>query len=324
MNGTYIQDVIRVVAEIRRRRGEGDGETFLSAKQIQKADFIPIVSAADRPVTAIDGSNATVYSTPFFNLIVCRGAMPGYQNQERSSLRLTSWRIFRIGEGQDEDYTELYSEYFGRAPDALLETGNTLAAEAAFRDTIEYGLAVIAARESEPGTLLLLDGALYAEHPSHTAILEEIKGICRERGLLLAAVTKNAGATWDGVHPIVPAAMRAAGELGIRPPWYLRIEEGYVACLHPRAERAFLVTLPHGYSEEEVAAVFSALASYAGDGRVVGYPYPLMDAHRQAVIRSDQVQRIRHDIIAGCSTQSINYEGYEEILGDYHDELNRY
>ncbi|MCQ1538154.1 DNA double-strand break repair nuclease NurA [Methanocalculus taiwanensis] len=324
MNGSYIQDLIRVVAEIRRRGGESDGESFLSEKHILRTDFIPIEPAGDRPITAIDGSNATVYSTPFFNLIACRGAMPAYENQERHSLKLTSWRIFRIGEGQDEDYAELYSEYFGRIPDASLEKGNTLAAEAAFRDTIEYGLAAIAARTSEPGTLLLLDGALYAEHPSHTAILAEIQQTCRERGLLLAAVTKNAGATWDGVHPIVPSAMRAAGELGIRPPWYLKVEEGYVACLHPRAKRAFLVTVPDDYSEQEVAAVFSALASYAGDGRVVGYPYPLMDAHRQAVIRSDQVQRIRHDIIAGCSTQSINSVGYEEILGDYHDELNRY
>lgn len=324
MNGTYIQDLVRVVAEIRRRRGDVGGESFISAKNILRTDFIPIEPAADRPVTAIDGSNATVYSTPFFNLIVCRGAMPAYEDQERSTLRLSSWRIFRIGEGQDEDYTELYSEYFGREPDVGLETGNTLAAEAAFRDTIEYGLATIAARESKPGTLLLLDGALYAEHPSHTAILAELQSICRERGLLLAAVTKNAGATWDGVHPVVPAAMKAAGELRLSPPWYLKVEEGYVACLHPRAKRAFLITMPEGYLGEEVAAVFSVLSSYAGDGRVVGYPYPLMDAHRQAVIRSDQVQRIRHDIIAGCSTQSINYEGYEEILGDYHDELNRY
>ena len=324
MNGTYIQDLVRVVAEIRRRRGEGDGGSFLSAQNIQRSDFIPIEPAADRPVTAVDGSNATVYSTPFFNLIVCRGAMPAYENQERRSLRLTSWRIFRIGEGQDEDYTELYSEYFGRAPDVCPEPGNTLAAEAAFRDTIEYGLARIAARESAPGTLLLLDGALYAEHPSHTAILGEIQHTCQKRGILLAAVTKNAGATWDGVHPIVPAAMRAAETLGVSPPWYMKVKEGYVACLHPRAKRAFLITMPEGCSGEEVGAVFSALASYAGDGRVVGYPYPLMDAHRQAVIRLDQVQRIRHDIIAGCSTQSINYEGYEEILGDYHDELNRY
>lgn len=324
MNGTYIQDLVRVVAEIRRRRGNVDGESFASARKIDRASFIPIKAAADRPVIAIDGSNATVYSTPFFNLIACRGAMPAYEHQERSGLKLTSWRIFRVGEGQDEDYAELYSEYFGREPDASLETGNTLAAEAAFRDTIEYGLAAIAACDSKPGTLLLLDGALYAEHPSHSAILDEIQETCRERGLLLAAVTKNAGATWDGVHPIVPAAMKTAEELGVSPPWYLKVEEGFIACLHPRAKRAFLITMPDGYLEEEVADVFSALASYAGDGRVVGYPYPLMDAHRQAVIRSDQVQRIRHDIIAGCSTQSINYEGYEEILGDYHDELNRY
>ncbi|MDO8840827.1 DNA double-strand break repair nuclease NurA [Methanocalculus sp.] len=324
MNGTYVQDLIRVVAEIRRRREGDHGELFLSKRGIQRRDFIPISPVGDRPVAAVDGSNATVYSTPFFSLTVCRGAITAYRNQARDTLRLTPWRIFRVGEGQDEDFAELYREWYGRDPDAPLSKDDTQGAEAAFRDSIEYGLALIAARTYDPGTQLILDGALYAEHPSHRDVLAEIIKTCRERGLLLAAVTKNAGATWDGVHPLVPAVMKGAGTLGIRPPWCLRVDEGYVACLHPRSTRAFLVTVPDGYTDDEVASVFSALIAYAGDGRVVGYPYPLLDAHRHAAIRYDQVQRIKQDIIAGCSTQSIDCDEYDEIFGDYHDELNRY
>ena len=324
MNGTYVQDLIRVVDEIRRRSEVDDGATFLSERSVRSGDYITIIPDSDRPIAAVDGSNATVYSTPFFSLTACRGAITAYCHQMRDSIRSTPCRIFRIGEGQDEDFTDLYREYYGRDPDAPLLKEDVITTEAAFRDTIEYGLALFAARDLDSGTLLLLDGTLYAEHPSHHGIIDEITTTCRERNLLLAAVTKNAGATWDGVHPLVPAVMKGAVSLGIRPPWYLGVDEGYVACLHPGANRAFLITVPDGYTDEEVASVFSALTSYAGDGRIVGYPYPLLDAHRHAAIRYDQVQRIKQDIIAGCSTQSIGCNEYEEIFGDYHDELNRY
>ncbi|WP_211531667.1 DNA double-strand break repair nuclease NurA [Methanocalculus chunghsingensis] len=324
MNGAYIQDLIRIISDIRQRRGGETGADLLEGMGIQPKDFIPIQKGPERPVSAVDGSNATVYQTPFFSIIACRGALTRYRDQDRDRLSLTPWRLCRIGEGQEEDFAELFLEFFGRSPDAQLQQGDTLAAEAAFRDTIEYGLSLIAAREASPGSLLLLDGALYAEHPAHREVLTEIMTTCRDRGLLLAAVTKNAGVTWDAVHPLVPSVMKSAGLLGIRGPWYLRFGEVFVTCLHHAAKRAFMVTIPSGYSYEETASVFSALASYAGDGRVTGYPYPLMDAHRQVAIRSDQVQRIRQDIIAGCATQSIGYEEFEEITGDYHDELNRY
>ncbi|RQD85093.1 MAG: hypothetical protein D5R96_00400 [Methanocalculus sp. MSAO_Arc2] len=324
MNGTYVQDIIRVVAEITRRSREDDGMSFISASGISNDSFFRIEPAPDRPIAAVDGSNATVYSAPFFSIAVYRGVITWYRNQEREALRATPWRVFRIGEGQDEDYSEIYHEFFGREPDIPLAAGDTTASEAAFRDTIEYGLALVAARESVSGTLLLLDGALYAEHPSHKDILDEIIRTCQKRGLLLAAVTKNASATWDGIRPLVPAAMKAGVLLGAPPPWRIRVPEGHVACLHQKSNRAFLVSVPEDYGEDDISAVFSALASYAGDGRIIGYPYPLVDAHRHAAIRSAQVQRIRHDIIAGCSTQSIRSFEYEEILGDYHDELNRY
>lgn len=324
MKGTYVQDLIRVVADIKQRRCNLSPTGFIAEQGIGSDDYVRIVPADDRAITAVDGSNATVYSTPFFTLDVFRGAVTWYARQERVMLRQTPLRIFRIGDGQDEDYADVHRDYFGCEPAVPLDMGDTLAAEAAFRDTIEYGLAMAAAREASPGTLLLLDGALYAEHPSHAPILDAITDTCRERGLLLAAVTKNAGATWDGKQPLVPAAVKGAATLGIQPPWYLKVKEGYVACLHSSSARGFLVTVPDAYGDEEVSAVCSALSSYAGDGRVVGYPYPLMDAHRYAVIRHDLVRHVRNDIIAGCATQSINYLDYEDILGDYHDELNRY
>ena len=44
-----------------------------------------------------------------------------------------------------------------------------------------------------------------------------------------------------------------------------------------------------------------ALAACAGDGRIPGYPYPLLDAHRTVAIDEPLVMQIQQDIRAGLS-----------------------
>ena len=105
--------------------------------------------------------------------------------------------------------------------------------------------------------------------------------------------------------------------------WKQRGEQ-YVARLHPRAERAFKVEIPAFYSAEMVERVFSALAAYADDGRVTGYPYPLLDAHLTTRIGIDAVEQVRQDIIRNMDLLGMSLADYTGIFGDYHDEFDRY
>ncbi|HIH86036.1 MAG TPA: DNA double-strand break repair nuclease NurA, partial [Methanoculleus sp.] len=125
-------------------------------------------------------------------------------------------------------------------------------------------------------------------------------------------------------------------------PWYLSVSgasglidrqetqtwkqrgEQYVARLHPRAARAFKVEIPGHYTPDMVDAVFSGLAAYSDDGRVTGYPYPLLDAHLTTRITQDAVEQIRQDIIHGLDMLGMSLADYIGIFGDYHDEFDRY
>ncbi|MDD2473234.1 MAG: DNA double-strand break repair nuclease NurA, partial [Methanoculleus sp.] len=105
--------------------------------------------------------------------------------------------------------------------------------------------------------------------------------------------------------------------------WKQRGEQ-YVARLHPRAQRAFKVEIPKYYSQDLVEEVFSALASFADDGRVTGYPYPLLDAHLTTRIGKDTIGQVRQDILRGMDRLGMSLADYISIFGDYHDEFDRY
>ncbi len=63
--------------------------------------------------------------------------------------------------------------------------------------------------------------------------------------------------------------------------------------------------LPKGTDEETAAATMQALAACAGDGRIPGYPYPLLDAHRTVAIDEALTDQVRQDIKAGLTERGI-------------------
>jgi hypothetical protein len=67
-----------------------------------------------------------------------------------------------------------------------------------------------------------------------------------------------------------------------------------------------------------------ALAACAGDGRVPGYPYPLLDAHRTVSIDQPLVLQIQQDIKSGLSKQGIKNRTFEDLFGDLHGDFERY
>jgi hypothetical protein len=67
-----------------------------------------------------------------------------------------------------------------------------------------------------------------------------------------------------------------------------------------------------------------ALAACAGDGRIPGYPYPLLDAHRTVVIDEPLVTQIQQDIKAGLSKGGVQNRIFEDLFGDLHGDFERY
>jgi hypothetical protein len=245
-----------------------------------------------------------------------------------------------IGPGtENEDFPLFYEKCFGIPPGTPLGNDDRVKASGILRDTLEYWVMREMADSLQPGALLLRDGPLRVSHASHNPVLTGIKQACRARDINLAGVSKQTPATWGGGHPLLPSVHALAEDLGIHPPWWIRIDpaipdhaqfpqwqhgEMYVAQLHPRARSPLKIELALNLPGSEAGRIMDRLAACSGDGRIPGYPYPLFDAHRTVVLTREIVEQARSDFMRRIAESGIGRQTYEILFGDYHDEFARY
>ena len=342
-NTLYRDAIRRVAGRIREAAPPDLAERFSAAGGFDPASYRHCRPEFGGAVCAVDGSNTIVLDAGCFAVAAVRASVSAYAGGARLYHRTTPLHIVTVNPGTgNDDFDALFYDCFQRPPKVHLDHDDPVRNAAVIRDTLEYRAAMEMAGELDAGDLIVLDGTLQVRHASHDEVVESLLNLCNLRGVLIAAVTKRTSLTWGGGHPIVPAAEALARSLGISEPWYLSLSaatglldrreisawkqrgEQYVARLHPRADRAFKVEIPRYYDPERVERVFSALASFADDGRVTGYPYPLLDAHLTTRIGRDAVEQVRHDIIRDMDRLGMNLADYTGIFGDYHDEFDRY
>jgi hypothetical protein len=335
------EDVAAILGWMEHIRPSDLAERFAACGGFETSSYLPCPPECPGHVAAVDGSNAEVLGSGSFSVVVVRAVEVTYFGGRRAYAGESPLRAFRIGPERDNQaYFDLYAECFeGALPARSLDNEDRSEAAAVLRDTLEYWVARRLAESLEDGDVLLLDGALRVSHESHRPVLMDILRRAAGRGVLVAAVTKAAAATWGSGIPLVPAAAALARRFGVEGPWYLEVPADlgdavrhrewdfsatYVASLHRRSPHPFKVDLPVGTSPEEAARTFSALAAYADDGRITGYPFPLFDAHRMARITADQTEFVKQQVIRAMSGQGMTEAGYQELFGDMHDEFARY
>ena len=339
----YQDAVMRVAGRIREAVPEDLVERFSGESGFDVSSYRHCHPSFDGAVCAVDGSNAIVLDAGSYAVAAVRASVSAYAGEARLHHRTTPLEFVTVNPGTgNEDFDRVFHDCFHCSPKVHLDHDDPVRNAAVIRDTLEYWAATEMAAELETGDLIVLDGTLQVRHGSHDEVIENLLNLCNLRGVLIAAVTKRTSLTWGGGHPIVPAAEGLARKVGAGEPWYLcvsavdglidRLETRpwkqrggqYVTRLHRRAQRAFKVEIPNYYSPEMVDQVFSALASFADDGRIAGYPYPLLDAHLTAKIGKDTVYQVRQDILWNMDRLGMNLADYTSIFGDYHDEFDRY
>ena len=337
---SYDTSVGAALGKIRDHVPEDLVQKFAAKSGITKADIHPIPLGPSGAVSAVDGSNAMVLEGGSIAVAAIRAARTTFAANERIGRSVTPLTLVTIGPGhRNHDFDELYQECFGTPPKKGLDNADPERASAILRDTLEYWVALETAKTLQAGALLLLDGALRVSSQNHEPVLADIIATAQERGVFLAGVAKRTSATWGGGHPLLPALRGLASELGITGPWWTKIDDHLldhteyhqgrhgqivVASLHPQVSRLLKMEVPKGTEVQTAAATMQALAACAGDGRVPGYPYPLLDAHRTVAIREELVDQVQQDLKAGLVKQGIGNLQFEDLFGDLHGDFDRY
>jgi hypothetical protein len=149
------------------------------------------------------------------------------------------------------------------------------------RDRDEWAAVEQCVDEAESGALVLVDGDLQPDWRVPSTFLAELLARAKERGVVLAAVTKHSSLSRGGAPLLGWLEREAETLLGTRAMWWApiartRTDVGGVqvlaARLDPDARFAFRVDLPLDVDPEPVLSALSALCD---DAAFPGYPYPL-------------------------------------------------
>lgn len=338
--GSGYEDFLESTASrIRRMFPENIGELFEQHVGVSPGAVNRIAPLRNAALGAIDGSNTAILESGSLTISGVRAGAVLFREGETERRRTPLFLVFSGGSDSAGDFSRMYAECFGNEPIKSLEGDDVNLVASLARDTLEYWVALQTLDSLGQGDLLVLDGALRVSHESHNPVLAGLLGQACRKGVVPAAVAKRTTATFAGGYPLLPAVSSYTGMAGIPSPWWMKVDEGildqtrfsqwqhgevYIASLHPYHPVPLKVELPRGLSAREAGQAMAILAGCADDGRIPGYPFPLLDAHRTVVISEAVAGQIRQDILAALSRQGFDSSNYAVMFGDYHDEFRRY
>lgn len=295
-----------------RYRETRPGATSLEVRSIRPAET-PL------DLVAIDGSYTFLWNLGSMWLAVARAAAIPYALTERGfhprrpeivdrAIMVSTWDD--IVAKQDEFHQRLFEATRGSA-----EQHKDMVNE--FRKHLEGELAVKVARETE-GVVIALDGSLAAV-PKELDHLEEVVGACEANGNILVGVSKDSLLHAFGrAMPDEQVLQSYAGMGYVRVPKdFEQRQRGllygdvYFARLHPQSPKWFRVDI--GTYKDDPDFVFSHLAAHARSGISPGYPFPLIEAHRLAVLVRQIREPLEEEILKECGRLGLRV--HEVVAG---------
>ncbi len=249
-----------------------------------------------RDMVAVDGSYAFLLNLSSWWLALISVGLLRYRfggtRFQRLDVRLMQ-RMLGLStfaefvEKQDELHRSLFEFTRGSKDDQPRDMVNE------YRRLIEGQLAINFADDFEGG-IVALDGTL-SEFPKQFTFMKRLVEVCERREHVLVGVSKDSQLhTFGQVLTDEDFLARCQSQLPREAPGFARApresevaREGllhgdiYYTRLHPQARKWFRVDV--GTFRDEPEYVFGQLAPYARSLVSVGYPWPLIEAHRMAV-----------------------------------------
>jgi len=290
-----LSDSLRKQLEfVKAHRGEGQQ----SLPGLEAPDIIPLPDSHDAPLplVAFDGSYSLLLSLSGIWVGVIRAVALHYELAE-GGYKLSKPPVVReaavsvtteeaVVMDQDEQHRRAFKLASRYSAEPQREMMNQL------MKAREEELALDVASEAPP-SIMVLDGSLTPYKDAEQ--LAKLMRLAEEKGHVLVGVSKDSETRAFGRDLCDTEWLaKTTDEPGfVRVPKAFETLKGsaiyggvlgdvYFAKLHPDSPRWFRVDV--GHPKQEPGRAFSALARYCRSALCPGYPFPMMEAHRLAVV----------------------------------------
>jgi len=319
------------VAEL-EGNGSSDAERgILQVKgKISTEKFVAIdVGVKCTAATAIDGGSAIVLDCGSF---VVGALTVGHVVADAKGSVLSSSSSLTLLPASHADKDSVYAEIFhkalGKEPPDTPSTLESLVGRA--RNIAELLEAEKVLATMPKGSILMIDGSLWAGTPGLAPLIERVAKAAEARGVCLTGVSKRS-MLYSGHRPLVPYLARLGRKTMGDSCWAypVNLEEyvgklfgvTYVARLHPKADFAFRIDiLP--VKEITSGDALSILASLSDDPGYLGYPYPLARVHNEVAIGEETRGELEVELMRAISGHGGDVRLIEEFVQDFHDVLD--
>jgi len=261
-----------------------------SPEESEKVEVVEFDLSQDiRNIVAIDGSYSFLWNLSSMWLAIVRAGALKYSFSKdgyhilgcdfiERPIMVSTWEkivskqdelhqyLFDFTKGSKEQHKEMVNEY---------------------RKRIEGEIALKASKENRK-CIIALDGTL-TSFPKELDCLGEVVETCERNENMLVGVSKDSMTHAFGSARTDEEFLKGKeGMAFVRlPSSFEKKQKGllygdvYFVKLHPKAAKWFRIDI--GTFKSQPKTVFSNLAHYAQSGLCLGYPYPLVEAHRFAV-----------------------------------------
>jgi hypothetical protein len=240
--------------------------------------------------------------------------------EARSELRL----ITASQADKASAYRELFRNLMGAEPTDQPSTLESLVSRV--RNLLELREAGELVAKVTEGTIVMIDGALWAGLRDLAPLIERTARTAAERGVCLMGVSKRS-MLYAGHRPLVPYLSRlgrkALGERLWAYPVDLREYEDrvfgatYVAHLHPVSRFSFRVDVNPTPSVGATGAL-AMLASLSDDPGYLGYPYPLARVHNEVAISGELRGELERSLKRALASEGADVSLIEDYASDFH------
>lgn len=314
-----ILDELKDVEDAPQDYSLGFGEPDTSSVPFSSDNFYEIshAPASESRITFIDGGNAELIASPSASLHFVRIFHTVYKGDNRVSCG--SDEFYALAKAVAKDHRVFYDAKLFRSRARIL-TDTFFSTDFSFdsldkdlrdgrhrfsiskvpsniRRLAELSTALLMAKDSGAGDIIVLDGDFGARLPEEYKLISALQRVAYDRKVFVCALSKTSSMLSSAGFP-VSVLLENSSPGGI---WYYHPvidtsasevkREVYFAKFHPGSDYVFKFETFDSRPESEL--VFSLLAANSRDPVFLGYPYGLVEADRFARVSNRECECLK-------------------------------
>lgn len=247
--------------------------------QIEKGKFEKYESAkSDKTIFAVDGGSSVIVDGGTWNISKIKIASVAYKNDEKCAETVDEYTLAAVMKRKKLSFKLIPQTNMKFLPNStdIEEIPNLI------RSVLEWAKIKEISESSEPGTVILRDGAFGSNEAYEKTIINDVFDSCKKHGVEIVGICKTSRESTEYGRPVVGVINEAGFACLPNEKWLYSDNELTIAKLHEKSDFCYRIESP---KKDNLIKTLGIVSYYSKDPELLGYPYPLLKADKVARVK---------------------------------------